>query len=54
MSPYDSEDLTEIVEQHDDEFVALRSPEAAEHCPNYQELGRFATRAEAQTSFDHH
>jgi hypothetical protein len=52
MSPSDSEDLTEIVEQHDDEFVALRSPETAEHCPSYQELGRFVTCAEAQALFD--
>ncbi len=54
MSPSDSEDLTEIVEQHDDEFVALRSPETAEHCPSYQELGRFVTCAEAQALFDPH
>jgi hypothetical protein len=54
MSPYESEDLTEIVEQHDDEFVALRSPEAEEHCPNYQELGRLVTCAEAQAFFDRH
>jgi hypothetical protein len=54
MSPYNSKDLTEIIEARDNEFVALRSSEAAEHCPTYQELGRFTTRAEAQASFDRH
>ncbi|MPZ38268.1 MAG: hypothetical protein GEU95_09390 [Rhizobiales bacterium] len=53
MSPYDSEDLTEIIEVRDNEFVALRSSETAEHCPTYQELGRFTTRAEARAAFDH-
>ena len=48
MTPYDSEDLTELVEQEGEEFVALRSPETAEHDPDYQELGRFPTRASAE------
>jgi hypothetical protein len=47
MSPFDSEDLTEVVGQDGDMFVALRSPDTAEHSPDYRELGRFGTRAEA-------
>jgi hypothetical protein len=38
MSPYESDDLTEVVEQRDGKFVALRSPESAEHVPDYQEI----------------
>jgi hypothetical protein len=48
MSPYDSIDLTEIIAEDDNKFVALRSPDAAEHCPHYQELGRFESRAQAE------
>ena len=48
MSPYKSEDLTELIEQEGGEFVALRSPETAEDKPNYRELGRFPTRAKAE------
>ena len=48
MSPYDSDDLTEIVAEDKDEFVVLRSPDAAEHRANYCELGRFPTRAQAE------
>ena len=47
MSPFDSKDLTEIVKEDGNEFVALRSPDSAEHNPDYRELGRFPTRAEA-------
>jgi len=48
MSPYDSDDLTTIIEREDDAFVVLWSPETAEHKPDYCELGRFQTRAEAE------
>lgn len=48
MSPFDSDDLTEVIEIDGDEFVVLWSPEIAEHEPSYSELGRFATRAEAE------
>jgi len=48
MTPYNSEDLTELIEQFGDEFVALRSPASAEHDPDYQELGRFPSRARAE------
>jgi predicted nucleic acid-binding Zn-ribbon protein len=55
MTPFKSEDLTEIIEQDGDEFVAIRSPASAEDDPDYQELGRFPTRAKADeflASFD--
>ena len=48
MTPYSSEDLTELVEQDGNEFVALRSPASAEHDPDYLELGRFPSRAKAE------
>jgi len=48
MSPARSEDLTELVEQEGDKFVVLRSPDTAEHQPDYIELGRFPTRAKAE------
>src|ERR1039458_9908912 len=47
MSPYDSENLTELVEQDGSEFVAIRSPDSAEHEPDYRELGRFPSREKA-------
>lgn len=48
MSPYESEDLTEVIGQDHDKFVVLRSPETAEDDPAYCELGRFSSRAEAE------
>jgi hypothetical protein len=48
MTPYDNEDLTELIEQNGSEFVALRSPASAEHDPDYREIGRFPTRETAE------
>jgi len=48
MTPYKSDDLTEFIEQDGADFVALRSAETAEHDPDYEELGRFATQDEAE------
>jgi hypothetical protein len=48
MSPYNSDDLTEMVVPDGDKFVVLWSPETAEHTADYRELGRFTTRAEAE------
>ena len=48
MSPYESDDLTEVIEPDGDEFVVLWSPETAEHCADYCELGRFPSRAKAE------
>ena len=47
MTPYNSEDLTDLIEQDGDQFVVLRSPETAEHDPDYCELGSFASREKA-------
>jgi hypothetical protein len=48
MSPYDSDDLTDVILEEGDKFVVLRSPETAEHSADYRELGRFGTLAEAE------
>jgi hypothetical protein len=48
MSPFKSDDLTEVIEQNGDKFVVLWSPETAEHDPNYCELGIFSTRRQAE------
>jgi predicted nucleic acid-binding Zn-ribbon protein len=38
MSPYESDDLTEIVEERDGKFIALRSRESAEDEADYEEI----------------
>jgi hypothetical protein len=48
MSPFDSENLTELIEQDGKEFVAIRSPRSAEHDPDYREVGRFPTYEKAE------
>jgi hypothetical protein len=48
MSPYQSDDLTEVIEQCGDEFVVLRSPETAEHDPDYFVRGRFPSQQSAE------
>jgi hypothetical protein len=48
MSPYESDDLTEVIEPDGDKFVVLWSPATAEHDPAYCELGRFPTRSQAE------
>jgi len=48
MSPYDSDDLTEVIKEEAGEFVVLESPETAERYPDYRELGRFRTQADAK------
>jgi hypothetical protein len=47
MTPYESEELTTLIERQGREFVVLWSPETAEHDPDYRELGRFPTREKA-------
>ena len=46
-TPVDSDDLTVLVEPDGSEFVVLRSPDTAEHDPDYREVGRFPTREQA-------
>jgi hypothetical protein len=38
MSPHESDDLTEIVDEQDGRFVALRSRDDAEDSPDYEEV----------------
>ena len=47
MTPYNNEDLTILIEEEGREFVLLRSPETAEHDPDYRELGYFPSREKA-------
>jgi hypothetical protein len=37
-----------LIEQEGSEFVVMRSPDTAEHDPDYEEVGRFPTRAKAE------
>jgi hypothetical protein len=48
MTPYESEELTTIIEEEGKDFVVLWSPETAEHGPDYRELGRFPSREKAE------
>jgi hypothetical protein len=48
MSPYESDDLTEVIEPDGGAFAVLWSPETAAHQPDYRELGRFPSRAQAE------
>jgi hypothetical protein len=48
MSPFDSENLTELIERDGNELVAIRSPRSAEHDPDYREVGRFPTHEQAE------
>jgi hypothetical protein len=48
MTPLDSENLSALVEPDGSEFVVLRSPDTAEHDPDYREVGRFPTREKAE------
>lgn len=48
MTPFNSEDLSELIVEERGKFVVLRSPDEAEHDPDYEELGRFTTRDDAK------
>src|SRR5690348_1002899 len=48
MTPFNSEDLTELGVQDGEQVVVLRAPETAEHDPKYQELGRSPPRQPAE------
>ncbi len=54
MSPYDDIELTRVIEKRAYGFVVLRSPESAEHTPNYEEVAEFPSLelAEAYLSDD--
>jgi hypothetical protein len=48
MCPTKSEDLSDLIEEEAGEFVVLRSPDSAEHDPDYEEIGRFPARTKAE------
>jgi len=48
MSPYGSDDLNEVIRPHGGGFAVLRSPETAEHLPDYQEVASFSAHAQAE------
>jgi hypothetical protein len=52
MSPYKSDDLTEVIERREDGFAVVRSPDTAEHRPDYQEVASFPTRRSAKAFLD--
>ncbi len=43
MSPFASDDLTEVVVPRGDGFVVLRSPPEAERDPEYEEVAEYGT-----------
>lgn len=47
MSPFASDDLTEVVVPKGEGYAVLRSPETAGHYPDYVEVAEFSTRQEA-------
>jgi hypothetical protein len=48
MTPFRSEDLTELIERRGEKFVVLRSADSAEDDPSYGEIGQFPTRGQAE------
>jgi hypothetical protein len=48
MSPYDSDDLTEVIEEIEGVFVVQRSPDTAEHKPDYAEIARLESAEQAR------
>src|ERR1700730_8044240 len=52
MRRYDSDDLTEIIEEREGQFLVYRSPPSAEHYPNYERLAKFPTLTQAKMYCD--
>ncbi len=48
MEPYESEDLTEIIEECEGTFLVYRSPDSAEDNADYELIAECATRDEAE------
>lgn len=48
VTPFYSEDMTQLVVKEDGKFVVLRSSDEAQETPDYEELGCFATRDDAK------
>jgi hypothetical protein len=49
MSPYDSDDLTQIIEEREGQFLVYRSAASAEPYPNYERVAKFPTLKQAET-----
>jgi hypothetical protein len=48
IEPYDSIDLTDVIEHRGDAFLILRSPDSAEDKPGYRIVVDLPTREEAE------
>jgi hypothetical protein len=48
MRPYDSDDLTEIIEEREGQFLVYRSLVSAGHYPNYERIAKFPTLTQAK------
>lgn len=48
MSPFKSDDLSEIVVPAEAGFAVLRSPDTAGHYPDYEEVARFPSEGAAR------
>ena len=48
VSPFDSDDLTFIIDDEGGYFVVLRSPDQAEHEPDYEEVIVFLSKSFAE------
>jgi hypothetical protein len=48
MGPYDSIDLTEIIEEFKGKFLVYRSPDSAEASAEYELIGEYDTREAAE------
>lgn len=48
MSPFNSDDLTNVIRQRDGVFLVLRSPDTAEDAPFYKEIASFKFREHAE------
>jgi hypothetical protein len=52
MSPYDSSDLTILIERALDTFIVYRSPDTAEYGPQYREVARYPNVGFARAATD--
>lgn len=48
MVPYDSVDLTEVIEEHQGKFLVYRSPDSAEHSADYELIAECSTQKAAE------
>lgn len=53
MSPFNSDDLTNVIRQRDGDFLVLRSPDTAEDAPSYKEIASFKFRNHAEEFVEH-